>query len=1328
MPETFLSSVSHSNFTQNSDLTPLQVSVDGLVSSFVERAVDGYMFLGVLSGTTAGRGFQLGAFRLAQPFANLMPPMASLSRVIPKGIGFFAESAFFEVTPLVARTLSGNTSLSALQFYGETGVARGVVRSGMNLAGFKAAGLMGPYLSPVALNIVQSGAIVATRQASVLLGVDDAFRETLGQQLVDAEAMVLNLNAGLRVFHLLTPTTTQRGQIKDLEIQARSMQMMKLRTTGRSPLQIGPKEALETGSRDFLSSISEKNPFESTSNIRMEAESERGGARDINETRATSSENLPIEAKPSEVTTENPHPFKAKHLIPNGMTLGAAMLAGASMVFSSMGMFKYAAWCLPIAATLDVSDGAVARAIKATHPIGARFDSYADFAAYGMASAFFSWSVLASQGHSTLGLIAAPFIFGGAFLRLGYFDYLDSFPQARWKKDILGNPIVQKRQDFTGMPSTTMGLIIPALYWKLSESPELFFAGAVAGGAAMISPLRYIKFGSLLRNDNDNPWRKQFTLGALGTSLGVAGAVAIAQKDPNVLGWGLLASLGSYLVSPFVEAGARKLNERRNKGNPPSENLTSLSPSSQPSPVEGEGALTSATPGGKGGNDGLYSISPAIFFAPKLALGLGAGWLLSQMKTGPAVASVLGVGALMLGRDYANGASLLEWAGDIGALAVASGYGFYRARSLLKDVEKNPFSTDPDMRIPREGVAPPQAVKSEPVMLDREGTEIKVLDSSIEVDGFPTSFNWSLDPKKGFSWGQKIYYSFMDPVRASVSMGRLSRAPFSRNFIGPFARQNQIPLNRFVAWDGTNNYGNFDNFFTRQLKDLPDFYPGAAPSEGQIVYMGRGSMDQVLNIKGEDISLRDLLGEGVAQAFPNQVGVIVTYLSPKDYHLGHSPVDGTVVSTKSIPGAALTVGPEIWNERKVEGQPGSRYLTFNKRDVVYKHTDQGPLGIVYVAATNVFSTEIHPKVGQRVRAGWQEQTYHFGSTNVYVFDASKFNFPHKMHPGQQLTFGETPFMMPRTGQTSRRDSVPVTPGVVVDNGPFGTFSREVVSGVNVYTPQVASGVATNKGTLLLISGAGGNHTSFAELPSELATEGWKVKLLVYPGYDDVDSPSVLSGGGRKGRKLEKGWHDKMNKVVSDYIRDTDPSHPVYLGGFSMGGSGAVRIYEGLDAAMKKKIQGLILGAPGFHMAALETSNPVRDWAIRRVVLPAGSFLNLSPRKPKKNTSVDPELEKAVHRLATRPWSSEFGAVLFNESARSALLRLQGQSELPRVLLIHGGASDQTVLPKAANLVQGVLKNQVTTVELPHSGHYVFAAPNRRIGFDAVKKFLNPGNK
>jgi phosphatidylserine decarboxylase precursor len=407
---------------------------------------------------------------------------------------------------------------------------------------------------------------------------------------------------------------------------------------------------------------------------------------------------------------------------------------------------------------------------------------------------------------------------------------------------------------------------------------------------------------------------------------------------------------------------------------------------------------------------------PRVFLAiPKVAAGLALGWALSSMRRGPAVGTFLGLGALLVTKNLALNGEWFHWAGDGTFLGIAGLYGWLRARSLRNEVGKNPFQSEPDMHFPRAEPIPPGLVGREPVNLKTKDTRMKVLHAPVEADGFPSSFIWSMDPKSGLSRRQKVFYRIFDPVRFSLSLGRLSRSSLSRLIIPSFAHRFKIELSTFVPPAGSDHYKNFDQFFTRRFKQVTPFYPGAAPCEGVVVYMARGPLEQALNIKGEALSLRELLGPAAARAFQSvqKVGVIITYLSPRDYHLGHSPVEGKVVSLRRFPGSAWTVMPQIWNEPMIEGRPGTHYLNFNARDVVLKETPLGPLATVYVAATNVFSTEIHPKIGDTVRAGMHEQSYHFGSTNVYVFDASQFYFPQKLYPGKQLYFGQSPFLVPR---------------------------------------------------------------------------------------------------------------------------------------------------------------------------------------------------------------------------------------------------------------------------------------------------------------------------
>jgi phosphatidylserine decarboxylase len=423
--------------------------------------------------------------------------------------------------------------------------------------------------------------------------------------------------------------------------------------------------------------------------------------------------------------------------------------------------------------------------------------------------------------------------------------------------------------------------------------------------------------------------------------------------------------------------------------------------------------------------DRLFSFNPALLLAPKALLIPVLGYGLSVMRRGWAVGTVLGLGALLAGKNFMMGAETVQWIGEATILGAGAAYGYLRARSLRKESEgENPFVTQPDMTFPKVIPVPKNVVSDLKVSLIRDGTTRIVMGKEIDGDGFPRSFIWSLYPTEGLSVGQRLFYRILDPIRFTFSMGRFSRSSASKLIIPLFARWKKIDRPRFMSREGNQDYPSFDAFFTRRLKKIPDFYPGAAPAEGTLIYMARATMDQALTIKKEKIALRDLLGEDTAKLFEGKrVGVMVTYLSPKDYHLSHSPVLGRVVHRQRIPGAAWTVGPEIWNEKNVEGQSGARYLTFNARDVLLKETPFGPFATVYVAATNVYSTEIHPQKGDTVQAGMHEQSYHFGSTNVYVFDADQFYFPHEIYPGQHMTFGKNAFLIPRAElANARRES------------------------------------------------------------------------------------------------------------------------------------------------------------------------------------------------------------------------------------------------------------------------------------------------------------------
>lgn len=70
------------------------------------------------------------------------------------------------------------------------------------------------------------------------------------------------------------------------------------------------------------------------------------------------------------------------------------------------------------------------------------------------------------------------------------------------------------------------------------------------------------------------------------------------------------------------------------------------------------------------------------------------------------------------------------------------------------------------------------------------------------------------------------------------------------------------------------------------------------------------------------------------------------YLCPTDYHRVHSPVDGVITDVRYMPG-------ELWpvNEWSTTNVPN--LFSVNERVLVEIQTDLGPVGVVFVGATNV---------------------------------------------------------------------------------------------------------------------------------------------------------------------------------------------------------------------------------------------------------------------------------------------------------------------------------------------------------------------------------------
>lgn len=200
-------------------------------------------------------------------------------------------------------------------------------------------------------------------------------------------------------------------------------------------------------------------------------------------------------------------------------------------------------------------------------------------------------------------------------------------------------------------------------------------------------------------------------------------------------------------------------------------------------------------------------------------------------------------------------------------------------------------------------------------------------------------------------------------------------------------------------------YPTFNAFFTRALKPEARPLPEAAhliacPADGRISAVGQVRDARVLQAKGIDYSLLDLLGgDGEATELLGNGSFVTVYLSPRDYHRLHMPATGRLLSQTHVPGRLWSVGPHA--VRSLDG-----LFTRNERVVAQFDTERGRMALVLVGAMNVAAIDtvwagpVTPNSGKRIthqdhasdpqpvvlERGAEMGRFNMGSTIIAVFE------------------------------------------------------------------------------------------------------------------------------------------------------------------------------------------------------------------------------------------------------------------------------------------------------------------------------------------------------
>ena len=215
-------------------------------------------------------------------------------------------------------------------------------------------------------------------------------------------------------------------------------------------------------------------------------------------------------------------------------------------------------------------------------------------------------------------------------------------------------------------------------------------------------------------------------------------------------------------------------------------------------------------------------------------------------------------------------------------------------------------------------------------------------------------------------------------------------------------------------------YANFNAFFTRALKDdarpIDDAHV-VCPADGAISQLGKINRGRIFQAKGQDYSLQTLLGDDKALTAEFDGGSFATiYLSPRDYHRVHMPVDGTLRSMTYVPGKLFSVNTTTAeNVRSLFAR--------NERAICVFDTEFGPMAMILVGAMIVagietvwdgqvappprqITTRNYPQDAPSLKKGEEMGRFKLGSTVILLFGKDKIDWLDKFEALTPTRLGE----------------------------------------------------------------------------------------------------------------------------------------------------------------------------------------------------------------------------------------------------------------------------------------------------------------------------------
>ena len=246
------------------------------------------------------------------------------------------------------------------------------------------------------------------------------------------------------------------------------------------------------------------------------------------------------------------------------------------------------------------------------------------------------------------------------------------------------------------------------------------------------------------------------------------------------------------------------------------------------------------------------------------------------------------------------------------------------------------------------------------------------------------------------------------------------RAPWFKNLLTRgFLKLFSIDMTEALETD-PYRYGSFNEFFTRELRpgarpidSRPDTI--ASPVDGAVSECGMIDHDRLLQAKGRDYTLGELLaGQSWAARFEG--GSFATiYLAPFNYHRIHMAIRGTLAQTVHVPGRLFSVNA-------VTARQVPRLFARNERVITLFEGPAGRFAVVLVGALNVgciatvWAGDITPAARRLVTRlpgaavtldkGEEMGRFNMGSTIILLFEPGRTRWHPLLRGGSVVQLGQ----------------------------------------------------------------------------------------------------------------------------------------------------------------------------------------------------------------------------------------------------------------------------------------------------------------------------------